>query len=261
MSAEDFRFKDYFSKQSNVSAQSRPSYPEELFAFLSGAAPAKDVAWDCATGNGQAATSLSRYFKQVIATDASQAQIANARQLPNIQYSVAPAEESGLPENSVSLVTVATALHWFDLDRFYAEVKRVLKPGGILAAWSYSGNSVNTDVDPHLNRLWHKILDGYWPAKSQIVWEKYRTIPFPFAETAHPEFQIKEQWNLKEQLNYLMSWSGTQRYLERNRKNPIEIIEDDLRKAWGNPEEKREVTWEIFMRMGKNIHNSKPARQ
>ena len=127
-------FKDHFSKQSRLYSESRPRYPKELFEYLKTLAPSLELVWDCATGNGQAAVSLAEHFEKVIATDASPQQIDNVIEKENVEYLVAPAEEIYLEDETVDMVTVATALHWFDHSRFFPEVKRVLKPGGVLAA-------------------------------------------------------------------------------------------------------------------------------
>ena len=121
------QFKDLFSGKSKEYASSRPKYPKVLFEFLVGLVPRRNLAWDCATGNGQAAVCLSEYFEQVIASDASKEQIANAQQRNNIRYEVFPAERTNLADSSVDLISIAQALHWFDLDDFYKEAKRVLR--------------------------------------------------------------------------------------------------------------------------------------
>jgi len=87
-------FKDHFSKQAADYARFRPRYPREMFEYLGRIAPSRALAWDCATGNGQAAVGLAAVFERVIATDASEKQIANAEPHERVEYRVAPAEES-----------------------------------------------------------------------------------------------------------------------------------------------------------------------
>ena len=127
-------FKDHFSKQAADYATFRPRYPQKLFEYLGSIAPSRRLAWDCGTGNGQAAVGLASTFHRVIATDASEKQIANAQQHERIDYRVASAEDSGIQSEMIDLIMVAQALHWFDLDRFYDEARRVLKRDGVLAA-------------------------------------------------------------------------------------------------------------------------------
>src|SRR5215475_11590766 len=124
-------FKDHFSRQAANYAKFRPRYRRELFDYLASIAPGRELAWDCGTGNGQAAVGLASVFDRVIATDASKKQIANAEPHNRVEYHVAPAENSGIPSGTIDLIMVAQALHWFDLDRFYGQAGRVLKPDGI----------------------------------------------------------------------------------------------------------------------------------
>ena len=145
-------FEDLFSKQAEEYAQYRPRYPDALFEYLASVAPGHALAWDCATGNGQAALSLAPYFERVVGTDASESQIANAQPHEKITYRVARAEQTDFEDHSVDLITVAQAIHWFDLDAFYAEAKRVLRPGGVLAAWTY----YESEIEPAIDRVARK---------------------------------------------------------------------------------------------------------
>src|SRR5262245_62484360 len=148
----DLGFKDHFSKQAAGYAQFRPRYPQDLFEYLGSIAPSRQLAWDCATGNGQAAVGLASVFDRVIATDASERQISNAQSLEIVEYRVAPAENSAIESETVDLIMVAQALHWFDLDSFYAEARRVLKPDGILAASAYNLLHIGQAIDEIVNR-------------------------------------------------------------------------------------------------------------
>ena len=245
-------FKDHFSKHSGLYAQARPGYPDELFRYLASLTPSRALAWDCGTGNGQAAVSLSSYFKKVIATDASEAQIKNAKPHPGIEYRVAPSEDSGLENAAVDLVTAAAAVHWFDHGRFYAEVKRVLKPGGIIAVWTYAHTEVNKEVDPVVAELEWNVLKDYWPEESQFVMKRYQTLPFPFSPIMSPAFKSITQWDLYRLCAYLESWSATQRYIKAHGDNPVKKIFPSLQKAWGDPASVETVSWELSMRVGKN---------
>ncbi len=252
------RFKDLFSNNSKEYASSRPKYPRSLFEFLMGLVQHRNLAWDCATGNGQAAVLLSEYFEQVIATDASKEQIENAEPRNNIRYEVFPAESTTLADNSVDLITIAQALHWFDLDRFYKEAKRVLRKGdkgcdGLIAAWAYGLHSVSPQIDNIMHSLYEDILGEYWPKERKIVENKYRDIPFPFEEIDPPNFQIELDWSLSELIGYLYTWSSVQKFIQRNNSDPVKQVYDDLALAWGeeNTLHKRKVVWPIYMRLGR----------
>jgi SAM-dependent methyltransferase len=244
-------FKDYFSAQASVYASARPSYPDELFRFLASLVKQKEVAWDSGCGNGQAAVSLAGYFPKVIATDASEAQLRNAFAHERLEYRLAPSEKSGLPDTSADLVTAAAAVHWFDHDKYYKEVKRVLKPGGIIAVWTYCQNDVSEAVNKPVHKLEHGILKNYWPAESQLVLDKYTTLPFPFEEISAPPFHCESEWDLPHLLAYLFSWSATQNYIKKHGENPIDLVLPELQKAWGDPKTKRKMVMELALRVGR----------
>jgi ubiquinone/menaquinone biosynthesis C-methylase UbiE len=174
-----------FATEAADYAHLRPTYPDDLFAFLATVVLSRDVAWDCATGNGQAATHLSGYFGRVVATDESAEMIAQARPDPRIDYRVAKAEDSGIEDHSVDLVTVAAAIHWFDLDGFYAEVRRVVEPGGALAAWTY----YTPVFDAIIRHLAHDVLGPYWDERLHYVVDEFQDLPFPFEPIEAPPFR------------------------------------------------------------------------
>jgi ubiquinone/menaquinone biosynthesis C-methylase UbiE len=201
-------FKDHFSKQAAEYAKFRPRYPRQLFRYLASIASTRGLAWDCATGNGQAAVALAEQFDHVIATDASEKQVANAEPDTRVEYRVAPAEDSGIESNTVDLITVAQALHWFDLDRFYAEVRRVLKSEGVLAAWAYKLATITPAIDAVVNRYYSEVVGAYWPEERVLV-EQFEDLEFSFAEITAPSFAMVAQWNLEQVLGYLRTWSAT----------------------------------------------------
>ncbi|HEY0514325.1 MAG TPA: class I SAM-dependent methyltransferase [Thermoanaerobaculia bacterium] len=244
-------FKDHFSGHAATYASFRPGYPQELFDFVSSLPRRRTLAWDCATGNGQAAVDLAGRFERVIATDASESQLGHATPHPKVEYRPAPAEQSGLASGTVDLVTVATALHWFDFDRFYAEVARVLAPGGALAVWAYNLARISPEMDLFTDRLSYEIVSAYWPPERRWVDEEYRTLPFPFAEVEVPELWIEERWDLERFLLYIGTWSATNRYLQATGRDPRDLVKDDMAKAWGDPTLERTVRWPIMMRAGR----------
>lgn len=245
------QFKDHFSGHAAVYREARPTYPPELFAWLARQAPETALAWDCGCGNGQASVALAAHFAQVIGTDPSAQQIAGAEPHANIEYRVEPGERSSLADASASVVTVAQALHWFEFAPFYAEVRRVLKPGGVFAAWSYAACQVEPAIDKVIDRLYVDLTGPYWPPERAYVDAGYRTLPFPFAEIAAPPFPMVVQWRVDHLLAYLRSWSATQRYIKANGEDPVAIIEPELRAAWDDPAHMREVRWLFHLRVGR----------
>jgi SAM-dependent methyltransferase len=244
-------FKDHFSGHSSLYSRYRPDYPQTLYRFLAGCTPAHQLAWDCATGNGQAALALAEHYDRVIATDASAAQIEQAVAGRNIEYRVAPAEDSGLETASVDLVTVAQALHWFDLDAFYREVSRVLNPGGVLAAWSYNFLQCEAIIDALLNRYYSEIVGPFWPPERVHIEKGYRDLPFPFEEESAPKLFMQSNWSLDQLLGYLRTWSATQRYTQAHGTDPVLLIEKELTSIWGAPGTIHTIYWPLTLRWGR----------
>jgi ubiquinone/menaquinone biosynthesis C-methylase UbiE len=245
-------FHDHFSGVANRYADFRPHYPSALFDYLAGLVPRSSLVWDCACGNGQATVDLAARFDRVIGTDASKEQIAAAAPNPRIEYRVAPAERSGLPDQAIRLATVAQALHWFDFDRFYAEVRRVLAPDGIIAVWAYGINEVAGDaVNQLVQRFYADTVGPYWPPERKLVEAGYRTIPFTFSEITPPPFQMEARWNLEQLLGYFSTWSATNRYLKATGHNPLEALATDLERVWGNPRDPQKIVWPLSVRVGR----------
>ena len=217
-------FKDHFSGHAHQYSNARPTYPDNLFEYLNTLVKSHDLAWDCATGNGQAAVKLAPYFKTVIATDGSKTQLDEATPCANVQYRVAMAENSGLDSHSVDLITVAQAVHWFDFNKFYQEAKRVLKPNGIIAVWCYVlFYTDNVAFNFLINSFYTDIVSPYWPPERKYLDEAYTTIPFPFTEiTSIPKFSIVNHWSCKQIINYLQTWSGVKAYEAHFKENPVE---------------------------------------
>ncbi len=237
-------FKDHFSGHAAAYAGARPGYPPELFRFLADASEERERAWDCATGSGQAAAGLAAHFGQVTATDASREQIASAAPIDGVEYRVARAEDSGLDGSSIDLVTCAQALHWFDIDAFFAEASRVLKPRGVLAAWCYGTCS----IEPACDRIVHgfyRSLDPWWPPERRIVERGYRDIELPFPAIDCPRFAMQVDWDVAAMLAYLDTWSATRRCREDTGREPLDAIMAELRRTWGSGA--RTVRWPIHL--------------
>ena len=244
-------FKDHFSKQAADYAIFRPGYPHELFDYLGSIAPSRQLGWDCGTGSGQAAVGLALVFDRVIATDASEKQIANAQEHEHVEYRVAPAENSGIQSETIDLILVAQALHWFDLDRFYAEARRVLKPDGILAASAYNLLHIEPTIDEIVNRYYCEVVGPFWPPERELI-EQFADLPFPFHEVESPKFEMTAQWNLDQLVGYLRTWSSTQRFIAARGTDPLQQISDELREVWRAQEQTRKVIWPLVLRVGVN---------
>ena len=244
-------FRNHFSRNSDAYAAYRPRYPDALFDWLAAAAPSRRLAWDCATGTGQAALGLAERFDRVIATDASGEQIGAAVSHPRVEYRVAGAESSGLEAGSVDLVTVAQALHWLDLRSFYDEVRRVARPGGVLAAWTYGVSHVLPAVDEVVDRFYRETVGPCWPPERVHVERRYADLPFPFLRFAAPEFNIEADLTLDAYVGYLGTWSATRRYIEAGLGDPLPEVRTELARAWGEPSQARRVTWRLALLAGR----------
>jgi SAM-dependent methyltransferase len=242
-------FKDHFSAQAADYAKFRPGYPRELFDYLASIAPGGQLAWDCGTGNGQAAVALASVFGRVIASDASKKQITNAEPHERVEYRVAPAEDSGIESETLDLIVVAQALHWFDLERFYAEARRVLKVNGVLAASAYNLLHIEPTVDEVVNRYYYEVVGPFWPPERKLI-EQFANLPFPFHKIDPPKFEMTAQWSLEHLLGYLRTWSSTQRFIAANQSDPLDEIASELYAAWGDAKQTRRVVWPLTLRVG-----------
>lgn len=244
-------FSDHFSSVSATYALHRPRYPRELFAYLAALAPARTCAWDCGTGNGQAAIGLAEFFDVVTATDASASQIESALAHARVRYRVAPAENPGLERRSVDLISVAQALHWFDLPRFYSQTSYALIDGGVLAAWCYGRCRISSRIDAVIDTLYRDILGPYWPVERNHIDDAYNSIDFPYDRISVPRFEIRAHWRLDGVVGYLRTWSAVQRYARETGRDPIDAVRTALIGEWGDPDGLRAVVWPIHLLAGR----------
>ncbi len=246
-------FKDYFSKQAKEYSKYRPKYPAELFAFLSSLLTEHNTAWDCATGNGQAAIGLEPFFDKIIATDASSSQIEHAELHPKIEYRTATAEKSGRATDSIDLLTVATAIHWINTDKFYPEAERIIKNGGVLAVWTYSETMINEEID-EISKNFSRITIGeHWPEENKKAWDFENKIHLPFETIETPDFNVHLTWDLNDYLKYLYTWSATHNYMRNTGNNPIELAYKDFLKVWKDENIKRDIKMELKLKAGRII--------
>ncbi len=245
-------FPDHFSGVAGAYAEFRPRYPDALFDWLAEVAPRRELAWDCATGNGQAAVALARVFDRVVATDASAEQLDAAAPHPRVEYRVAPAEESDLESDSADAITVAQAVHWFDRPAFYAEASRVLRRDGVLAVWTYGHPRLDEPVrDAVFQEFYSGTVGPYWPPERALVDSGYRTIEFPFPKVDPPDFEMETLWPLAALLGYVATWSATTRFRRSRGFDPVPALGEELSRVWGDPAESRRIRWPLAIRAGR----------
>jgi SAM-dependent methyltransferase len=243
-----------FSTVAREYANFRPGYPPELFAWLARSAPARDVAWDAGCGSGQASVALAGYFSVVHATDVAAEQIAAAKPHPRVRYAATPAESSGLPDRSVDLVTVAQALHWFDVEAFHIEAWRVLRPGGVIAVWTYPRpRFADPELDARFEDFYVNVVGAYWPAERAHVDARYATLPAPpedlgFEALETPAFGLTLEWTLAQVLGYVSSWSATARYRKANGTDPVPLLGESLGGIWADPATVRSLRMPLALR-------------
>jgi ubiquinone/menaquinone biosynthesis C-methylase UbiE len=242
---------DLFSKQADLYARYRPTYPEGLYDYILSFVKEKNTAWDCATGNGQAAVVLADHFKKVIATDISTAQIEKATPKENIQYLVCPAESTPFQENIFELVTVAQAYHWIKWKEFKKEVTRVCKPGAIIAIWAYYRNTTgDKKVDDTVYNFYENVTKPYWDYERKYVEEKYSTVEFDYDPIPVKDFETTLEWKQEDMIGYISSWSAIQKFIKVNGHSPISIIEEEIKKLWPEGEVKN-VVFPIYLKLGR----------
>ena len=247
------RHQELFSDKSEIYLSSRPRYPAKLYQHLVELCDKHERVWDVACGNGQAAIDLADYFAEVQATDISQQQIGNAIVHPKVKYSVQPAEATSFAENSFDLVCVAQALHWFDYEKFWPEVQRVLKPNGVFAAWGYSWFKIRKDIDTIIEQDFLQILQPYWARQNQLLWDGYVDVPIPFKLQPMPAIEMTMQWNIDELFTYLHSWSATRRCMDAIGDAFFVDVYEKVAKVWGDPEQKRKIAMDFCVIAGKFI--------
>lgn len=229
----------------------RPQYGKEIFEHLDRLTTSKKIAWDCATGNGQAAVQLSNYFDEVHATDSNPRQLQHALHIPNIDYYVASETNPKLKDNSVDLITVATAIHWLDRPTFYKEVERVLKPGGILAVWGYTGINIHPDIDPILSEIIEEYLMPYYSDNIQLAFSGYKTLDFPYTTIKTPALRTQIHYTFDDLTQYICTWSSSQKYIRQNNHSPIDLFQAKLKKAWGDLSCTKLMTWDFICHIGR----------
>ena len=239
--------KDNFSKQAGTYAKFRPHYPVELYEYLFNRVMNTGVAWDCGTGNGQVAIRLAERFSKVYGTDISQSQLDHARQAGNIEYRVAPAEDSSLPSRSVDLITVAQAIHWFDADRFFKEIKRVARTGCLVAYWAYYSPEITPGVNEVLTYIHDHVVGPYWDPEREIWRNKYKSIRFPLQNIEQEHFEYQVLWTYEHFEGYLNSWSAVQHCIAKTGTNPVSKYLEPLKLNWKEP---KPVIFPIFLYAG-----------
>lgn len=242
-------YQKLFDKQSQLYSLYRPQYPQELFDFINKLLETKELAWDVGTGSGQAALMLANSFEKVLASDSSESQISQASPHPRITYRVAAADESGLDDQSCNLITVASAIHWFALQAFYKECKRVLKPDGVLAAWCYTWLIVPAELKQPIDDF-YKEIEAFWAAPLALVRSEYRDLEFPFAEIEAPKFTLQGSWTLEQLLGFYSSWSGVQTHREMTGKDAVQTLAETLKSI--GPEDTIEIKLPLHLRVGRH---------
>ena len=242
--------KDNFSSHSDKYAKYRPTYPLEFFNYLNSLVPNKQNAWDCGTGNGQVAFELSKTFDHVFATDISQSQIDNASKSDNISYSVQPAEKTNFKDHRFDLIVIAQAIHWFDFEKFYSEVRRTAVENALICVVGYGRIEISENIDSIIGNFYENIIGKYWDKERKYIDENYKTIPFPFHEIQTPNFVNTLHWTLEQLIGYLNTWSAVKHFIKENGQNPIDKLQGEIEQYWEKGQLK-EVRFPLLLRVGK----------
>jgi SAM-dependent methyltransferase len=237
-----------FSRVAASYTAARPGYPQELFDWLADQVERHELAWDAATGGGQAAMGLTRHFRRVMASDRSREQLAHAQVHPRIHYRAATAEASGLPDRSVDLIVAAAAIHWFDLDRFYAEAMRVVRPGGVLAAWTYHVAHVEPPFDAVLGPFYENVVAPHFGSGARLVDDRYEGLTLPGSALRPPAFVASVRWTEPQILAFIRTWSGVEAYRRATGRDPVHLVEPAIRARCESPGAVHELRWPLYLR-------------
>jgi ubiquinone/menaquinone biosynthesis C-methylase UbiE len=232
-------FTDFFSDASRQYALARPQYPDSLFEFIAQESPDLSAVWDCGTGNGQAAISLANYFDRVYASDPSQEQISHALSHEKVEYSVQLAEQTDFAEGQMSAVCVAQALHWFDFEKFFAEVQRVAKRDALFVAWGYDWFLVDPQFDDAFESLFRSEILPFWSPQVRHLWNGYSQVDVPFERWTVPPQNIELEWTFEQLFEYVFSWSATKCCIDRRGGEFLKITIQELRGYWGKAETRK----------------------
>jgi SAM-dependent methyltransferase len=244
-------FKDHFSGHARSYSDFRPHYPREVVSFLATIAPREGTVWDVGTGSGQLAGALGAAFARVVATDASEEQLRSAGPAPNVDYRIEPAERSSLPDGSVDLVTVAQAAHWFDLDRFYAEVRRVARPGAAIVLLGYELMTIEPRIDRIVEWFYKPVVGEFWPPERSHLETSYRNLAFPFEPIEAPFLELVHEWNRDQVVGYVGTWSAVAGYRKSRGEDPVRLFLDRLEPLWPDSAERRTVRWPLIVKAGR----------
>lgn len=244
-------FKDHFSARSATYAAHRPTYPAELASYLAGLPERPELALDVGCGSGQLSVLLAGPFERVVATDASASQVAAARPAPRVEYRVARAEASGMPDDSCDLVVAAQAAHWFDLPAFYAEARRVGRRGAAIALVTYGVLEVEPPIAEAVRHFYHDVAGPHWPPERRHVEAGYRTLDFPFAAIPAPSLAIRAAWTLDDLVGYAGTWSALKGAEAALGRSPLPAFRESLAEGWGDPSTRRPVIFPIALRAGR----------
>ena len=241
---------DRFSEASDQYQLYRPKYPDQLYQLLLKHVSQKKRAWDCATGNGQVALQSAKHFEAVEASDLSPQQLAAAPKHPKIRYTACRAEQTPFPDQHFDLITVAQALHWFDVPAFHREAVRVARPGCLLAEWGYGLLQLEEPVQKVIDLFYRNIIGAYWDPERLHIDRQYEDLPFPFGRiSVNQPLYMENHWTLEHLLGYFSTWSAVKRYHAQHHSDPVDLVREALFKAWGE-ENSKLVRHPIFLRIG-----------
>lgn len=221
------------ASHARIYSKFRPTYPKALLDILTGylvrSGSDQDTVVDIGCGSGQSTFYLQDSFKHCIGVDISKAQVQEAQKkceemhCKNVEFRVGNGMDLPMETASANAVTIAQAWHWMaNLEKFYSECKRILKPHGCLAVYGYGNVHLKNELCNQLVRDFYKnTLTGCWHKERCHIDNEYAEVDLPFSNVERHDIEMPKTYTVEDFIGYVSTWSGYEKYCAINPNNTV----------------------------------------